>query len=129
MNWDIIIGLIIGLSGTLITLAGTIITNKQNHKHELTMYEKKADQELKTSIQRLALENSFKEYEYRTNLGREIAASTGSDITIYPYDMYLVTYSKIAQYLIKENATSEDLVQLLRAIEDIKSDYDLYGRE
>ncbi|KZE40243.1 hypothetical protein AV656_02965 [Bhargavaea cecembensis] len=123
MNWDLLIGLIIGLSGSILGLAGTIWTNKQNHDHEIEMAKLSQTEEMK----RFVLDNSFKEYEFRTNLGERLAKNSGKDLSVYPYDMYLVSYSKIADYLQIEQPSIEDLEKLIQQILEIQSLYEGYN--
>jgi len=138
MNWDLIIGLIVGLSGSIMTLIGTIVANKQNHKHELEtikqnhelekdLIRQNHEQEMQLSIQKFTLENSFKEYELRTKLGEEINALGEESVKLYPYDMYLVSYMKIAEYLSNDEKDSESLSILLWDMSLIKGKYNEYN--
>lgn len=60
MSWDLIIGLTIGLSGSIITLIGTIVANKQNHEIEIEFIRQNHELQIQLSIQKFALESSFK---------------------------------------------------------------------
>lgn len=126
MNWDLLIGLVIGLSGSILTLIGTIVTNKQNHAHEIKVIEKSHENENKTSIRNYALESSFKEYELKLKMSKDISEKTGQGYKLYPYDMYIISYMKIAEYMNKEEHGPSDLPKLLLEIEDIKRDYDFF---
>ncbi|WP_421927392.1 hypothetical protein [Lysinibacillus capsici] len=116
MNWDILIGFAAGISGSIITLVGNYINNRQNHKFEI-----------KKNLQNLTLEQSFKEYEIKTNMAKEYEKQ-GKSITIYPYSLHLVYYSKFAEYLSKENRTDKDLEKLLREVESYTKVYDENSR-
>lgn len=111
MNWDLLIGVITGASISIFNIVGSIITNRQNNKFAL-----------KKQRQSLIMENSFKEYEYRTNLVKE-RVPAGETAYLYPYDMYLVTYSKIAQFLEKDKLSKSDVDEMLREIKTISESY------
>lgn len=111
MNLDVLIGVIAGITGSIITLIGTIIINSQNKKSEL-----------QKSLQEIVLNQSFKEYEMSRALLKEFT-DKGHDVTYYPYDMYLVTYSKIAKYLEKKNHSEQELKILLEEMNTIKETY------
>lgn len=132
---DIELGSVNGFS-SILTLMSTIVVTKQNHKHELdalnqnhthqiNVIEQNHAYDLKIIIQKIALENSLRDYEIKTNLINELSAE-GQTIKIYPYDMYLVTYMHIAQYMVKGNFELNDLPQLLSEMNFIKDQYDFY---
>ncbi len=134
MNWDLVIGLIIGLSGSVLGLIGTIVTNRQNHekeielanlnhKHELEVSKLSEEFERKASLQQIALENSFKEYEFRHELGVKLSEIHGTEVKSYPYDMFLIIYQKIAEYLNGDNPQTS-LSILLSELEEIRAEYD-----
>ncbi|MEK5207471.1 hypothetical protein [Psychrobacillus sp. FSL H8-0510] len=125
MNWDLIIGLIIGLSGSILGLIGTIWSNKQNNKHSIDML--KLNQ--KEEFRRFVLDTSYKEYEFRTNTAIKLSDETGSPANLYPFDMYLATYTKINEYLEIEKATNQDLNSLLNEMEQIRQMYLSYNKQ
>ena len=124
MNWDLLIGLLIGLSGSILTLIGTIWTNKQKNTHEEKMLKLNQKQDFK----RFILENSFKEYEFKTNIVKDISKETGKGFDLYPYDMYLITYMKIAEFMQKDDTDDNDLRMLLIEMESIKDEYEVFQK-
>lgn len=68
------------------------------------------------------MKKSFKDYELKTKEALKFV-DKGKKVTLYPYDMFLVTYSKIANYLNKDNQSEEDLGKLLSEMEKIKQKY------
>lgn len=139
MNWDLVIGLIIGLSGSIIGLVGTIITNKQNHEHQLTINTQNHAHEIKVGtrkqefekeleIQRIALENSFKEFEISRSLSSEVNGES-TENKKYPYDMYLLTYMKIVEFMNrKDEKKFDELHWLLAELENIQRQYKGFER-
>jgi len=124
LNWDLLLGLVVGLSGSILSLIGTIVTNKQNHEHELEVINKKHEHEVKTSIRNHVLENSFKDYELKSKMALDMSEDTGQGFKLYPYDMYILSYMKIAEYMNKEDHSPSDLGFLLSELDDIKREYD-----
>ena len=112
MSSDLIVGFLAGIAGSVLTIFGTLITNRQKHK-----------QDLKKNLQEIVLNQSFKEYELRSNMIREFDLQ-GRTVVYYPYDMFLVTYSKIAEYLSKGKKTDDELVKLLDEMNKIRKAYE-----
>ncbi len=128
MNWDLIVGLVIGLSGSILGLISTIITNKQNHKHEIEMMKQNHSREVeiliknqKDEFKRFILENSFKEYELKANA---LTSENNHGSKIYPFDMYLASYLKIGNYLQNEDPDHLELNHLINELKNIKDMYD-----
>lgn len=108
MNWDLIVGLVIGLSGSIIGLIGTIITNKQNKDVE---------------IQKMIIANSIKEYELRNEMAFRLSEKEGKGMTLYPYDTFLISYVEIGKYITRKKPKDEDLKELLEKLSKISDEY------
>jgi len=111
MNWDLLIGVIAGGSISLINIIGSIITNRQNNNHAL-----------KKQRQSLIMESAFKEYEYRTNHVKD-NIRPGESAYLFPFDMYLVTYAKIAEYMEKKSLSKKDIDDMLKDMKTISASY------
>lgn len=76
-----------GLSGSIITLVGNYLNKRQ---------------EAKTAIKLSILDNAFKEYELRTKM-MEGFADKDKTVRFYPWDMYVLSYSKVLNLLDKKD--------------------------
>lgn len=112
MNTDLLVGLIIGLSGSILALIGTIISNSQRHRHEIKM-----------SLQKITLENSFKEYELKTNLVKSLA-NKGEKVTYYPYELYLITYNNLYNFLQRKDVKAKELEKLIQQNDEFIRTYE-----
>jgi pyruvate/2-oxoglutarate/acetoin dehydrogenase E1 component len=108
MDWSIIMGFIGGLLVSVITLIGNIINKRIENK-----------QAYRLSV----LENAYKDYELRVKMLDEFRKE-GKDVTIYPWDMYVLSYSKIFDLLEKKNYKKSEVEHLLKEIKEIQSIYD-----
>lgn len=108
LDWSVVIGFAGGLLVSVITLIGNIINKRYEHK-----------QAYKLSV----LDNAFKDYELRLKMLDDFRKE-GKDITIYPWDMYVLSYGKIMKVIEKQNYSNDDVKKLLKDIEEIKVLYD-----
>lgn len=112
MNWDLILGYSAGIFTSVVTLIGTFFLNKQKYKHDL-----------KRELQSIVFDKSFKEYELKSKESFSLI-DKGHKVTLYPYDMYLVTYSRIADFLNKGKLSEKELNELLIDMDKIRQKYD-----
>lgn len=71
--------------------------------------------ELKKEITLKILENSFKEYEFRTKHTIEEAVKAGRQADLYPYDYYLIHFSELAKLLDKKELTEEAIKNVVKS--------------
>lgn len=133
VNWDLIVGLVIGLSGSIIALIGTIVVNRQNNAHqmELTriqqahekeMSEQKYNVNKEMEYLRLAIENSFQAFEVdKEHSHKHGEYDSGS------YEKCLLVYTKLANRISKsEKLSNDELTKLLNDLVSIKSTFNSY---
>jgi hypothetical protein len=98
------IGLIGGLLLSLVTILSNVWINHLNKKKEM-----------KKEIMLKILENSFKEYEFRTTHSIKEAEQQGRPAELFPYDYYLIHFAELAKLLDKEKFTEKEIKEVVEA--------------
>jgi hypothetical protein len=97
------ISVIGGLAVSAITVLSTVWGN---------YYTKKKEQEKEIMLK--VLENSFKEYEFRTNHAIEEAKNSGRTADLYPYDYYLMHFAQLVRLIEKGKLTEENIIKVVQ---------------
>lgn len=97
------ISVIGGLAFSAITIISTVWGN---------YYTKKKEQEKEIMLK--VLENSFKEYEFRTNHAIEEAKNNGRTASLYPYDYYLMHFAQLVKLIEKGQLTEENIKKVVQ---------------
>lgn len=87
---------VISVLGAFIISAGTIVSNIL-----ISYFGKKADR--KRELQIKIMDLAFKEYELKTKMTLEAAKHSSTPYKIYPFDYFLVFYSRLSMLVEKDN--------------------------
>jgi hypothetical protein len=121
MNWAVLVAFLGGLSGSIITLVGSVINTKLNHKHEL-----------KKAKQSQIIELGYKDFE-RKKLAVEKLIEQGQGVKPLTLEMHLFFHRKYMEFLDKEDISREEIKQFLFEMEQYKFEfeqhYQLYGTD
>jgi hypothetical protein len=98
----------IGLIGGLAISGLTIISN-------VAINYIAKQKELKKEVLLKVMENSFKEYEFRTNHAISEAEKSGRVANLYPYDYYLIHFSQLAKLIEKRKLTEEAIKEVVES--------------
>lgn len=108
------IAVIVVVSGFVIS-ALTLITNII-----ITYIDKKSDKKREVNLK--ILQMAFKEYELRTNYGLKQAEKDKTAL-LYPFDYFLIFYSKLADLINKGKLSETEVKNMLEDMEDIARIY------
>jgi hypothetical protein len=87
-------------------------------------YTKKKEMEKEITLK--VLENSFKEYEFKTKEMIKEAEKSGKSATIYPYEYYLIHFTQLIKLMEKDKLTEENIKKVAQ---DQKLFRQVYQRE
>ena len=82
---------------------------------------KKSDKKSEFNLK--IIELAYKEYEFRTNITTELAKKDGVGVSLYPFDYYLIYYTKLSQILEKGKLTESEINKMLVEMKNVNSIY------
>jgi hypothetical protein len=74
--------------------------------------------EFKKGIYLQVIDQSFKDYEYKTNLILKLSEDKGGQATLYPYEYYLIYYVKLAKLIETGKFTEKKVEKLLTEMKE-----------